>query len=153
MVFAHALYIQTGKRRRGFCTLVLFIIGACALYILTEFSVTRVRMAFAHGLYMHKGFCSLMLFIEFCSKGYSRSPCTREISHNFVMMRPISKFQRPADCALRVGSKYTFYILLTYTFMEIAVCPVSVVHTFFSLQNMPMTYAYELWCAMLSHKY
>ena len=50
------------------------------------------------------------------TKVYSRSPNrTREISHNFAMMRPISKFQ---DCALRVGSKYTVYVLLTYTAME-----------------------------------
>ncbi len=32
-------------------------------------------------------------------KVHSRSPCTREIRHNFAMMRPISKFQRPVDCA------------------------------------------------------
>ena len=84
------------------------------------------------------------------TKVYSRSPCTREISHNFVMMPPISEFQGPEDCVLRVGSKYMVYVLLTYTAMEIAVCPISVVRTFFSPQNIPMTYAYALRCAMRS---
>ena len=82
---------------------------------------------------------------------------TREISHNFAMMRPFSKFQRPADCALRVGSKYTVYILLTYTAVEMAVWPISVVRTFFSPQNMAMTYVYAMGVYItantVSHKY
>ena len=73
-----------------------------------------------------------------------------EKSHNFAMMPPISKLQRPADCALQVGSKYTVYVLLTYTAMEIAVCPISVVRTLFSPQNMPMTYAYALCVVYIS---
>ena len=90
-----------------------------------------------------------------CFKVYSPSPCTRKIQSIRLhlaleksMMPPISKFQRPADYALRVGSKYMVYMLLTHTAMEIAVCPISVVHTFLSPQIMPMTYAYALRCAM-----
>ena len=31
MIFAHALCIQTGQNRRGFCTLVLFIVTSAAI--------------------------------------------------------------------------------------------------------------------------
>ena len=95
----------------------------CHTNIYSIYTCTGIHV---HVLYTYMYSCMYEYQI---TKVYSRSPCTREISHNFAMMPPISKFQRPADCALQVGSKYTVYILFIYTVMEIAVCPISVVRT------------------------